>query len=138
MKRLLATALAVLLVAAAFLWWGGGPLAIIPGGALSGEEASASSWSEVVSASGTFDLEVRPDDPYSVRINFVYRDGDLYIDPAEGRQWYEYLLADLSVRVRIGGRVYRARAVRVTEPEELTGFDRERRVYRLELVEGGA
>ena len=135
MTRPLATALAVLLAVAAFLWWGGGPLGVIPGGELSGEEASASSWSEVVSESGPLDLETRPDDPYSVRINFVFRDGDVYIDPAEGRQWYEYLLANPSVRVRIDGRVYRARAVPVTDQAELVGFDRERRVYRLELVD---
>jgi len=111
----------------------GGPAGIMPGGELSGEEATASAWSEVVSESGTLDLETRPEDPYSVRINVIFRDGDVYIDPAEGRQWYEHLLSDPSVRVRIGDRIYRARAVPVTDASELVGFDPERNVYRLEL-----
>jgi hypothetical protein len=114
----------------------GGPAGIIPGGELSGEEATAGAWSEVVSDSGTLDLETRPEDPYSVRINFFFRGGEIYIDPAEGRRWYEHLQDDPSVRVRFDGLIYRARAVPVTDPQELEGFDPERRVYRLELVGG--
>jgi len=113
----------------------GGPAGIIPGGELSGEEATSNAWSDVVSESGRLDLETRPEDPYSVRVNFVFRDGNVYIDPAEGRQWFEHLMADRSVRVRIDDRVYRARAVPVTDPNELAGFDPERRVHRLELVD---
>lgn len=116
----------------------GGPLGIIPGGELSGTEASASSWSGVVSESGTLELETRPEDPYSVRIGFVLRDGKVYIDPAEERGWYQHLKANPSVRVRIHERVYRARAVAVTDPAELEGFDPERRVQRLELVDPDA
>jgi hypothetical protein len=41
------------------------------------------------------------------------------------------------VRVRIDGDVYRARAVDVTDADELEGFDPDRHVKRLELV-GGA
>jgi hypothetical protein len=112
----------------------GGPLGILPGGALSGEEATAGAWSEVVSESGTLDLETRPEDPYSVRIGFFFRDGNVYIDPAEGRGWYENLKADPAVRVRIDDRIYRARAVAVTDPGELEGFDPDRIVQRLELT----
>ena len=114
----------------------GGPIGIIPGGILSGEEASAAAWSEVVSGSGTLDLETDPEDPYSVRIGFVFREGQVYIDPAQGRRWYQNLLADRSVRVRIDGRIYRARAVAVTDPDELQGFDPERHLQRLALVDG--
>ena len=114
----------------------GGPIGIIPGGVLSGEEASAAAWSEVVSDSGTLDLETDPGDPYSVRIGFVFREGNVYIDPAQERRWYQNLQANPSVRVRIEGRIYRARAVAVTDPEELRGFDPERHLQRLELVDG--
>ncbi len=115
----------------------GGPAGVIPGGELAGEEATAATWSEVVSESGTLDLETRPGEPYSVRVNYVFRDGNVYIDPADGRAWYRYLTADRSVRVRLDGRIYRARAVAVTDPDERVGFDPERHVQRLELVEGG-
>jgi hypothetical protein len=113
----------------------GGPAGIIPGGELSGEEGTAGTWSEVVSESGTLDIETRPEDPYSVRVNYVFRDGNVYIDPAEGRAWYQHLIADRSVRVRIDGRIYRARAVAVTDSAEQSGFDPERVLQRLELVE---
>ena len=116
----------------------GGPIGIIPGGELSGEEVSADAWSEVISDSGTLDLETDPANPYSVRIGFVFRDGTLYIDPAEERRWYQNLRADPSVRVRLDGRIYRARAVRVTDPDELQGFDPDRHVHRLELAGGDA
>ncbi len=112
----------------------GGPIGIIPGGALSGEEATASSWSEVVTESGTLVLETRPQDPYSVHVGYVFRDGNIYIDPAEERNWYHNIQDDPSVRVRFGDRIYRARAVAVTDPAELEGFDPDRRVQRLELA----
>lgn len=115
----------------------GGPIGIIPGGALSGEEATATAWTEVVSDSGTLEIETRPEDPYSVRIGYVFREGNVYIDPAEDRAWYQNLEADPSVRVRFDNRVYRARAVPVTDAAELEGFDPERRVQRLELVNQG-
>ncbi len=122
---------AVLLVAVAAC---GGPISIFPGGRLSGEEASAGAWTEVISDSGILDLETRPEDPYSVRIGYVFREGRVYIDPAEDRGWYPHLKADPSVRVRFEGRIYRVRAVPVTDAAELEGFDPERRVQRLELA----
>jgi len=115
----------------------GGPIGIIPGGALSGEEATANAWTEVVSDSGTLELETRPEDPYSVRVGYVFREGNVYIDPAEERAWYQNIRADPSVRVRFDNRVYRARAVPVRDAAELEGFDPERRVQRLELVNQG-
>ena len=112
----------------------GEPIGIIPGGVLSGDEATASSWSEVVSESGTLELETRPQDPYSVRIGYVFSDGNIYIDPAEERNWYHNIKDDPSVRVRFGNRIYRARAVAVTDPAELEDFGPDRRVLRLELA----
>jgi hypothetical protein len=76
--------------------------------------------------------------PHSVRIGFVLRDGKIYIDPSEERGWYQRLKANPSVRVRIGGLIYRARAVRVTDPAELEGFEPDRDVQRLELAGGDA
>jgi len=110
----------------------GGPVLVFPGGALSGEVVSepVEDWSFADDA--FVDLEVRPDDPYSVELNYVVRDGVLYIDPAEGRTWYEYLKEDPDVRVRFGDEVYPVRATLVGEPGELPGFDPERWIYRLD------
>jgi hypothetical protein len=110
----------------------GGPVLFFPGGALSGEVVTepVDDWSFVDDA--FVDLELRPGDPYSVQVNYVVRDGALYIDPAEGRRWFALLQADDRLRVRFDGRVYPVRAVLVGRPGELEGFDPERFVYRLE------
>ncbi len=118
---------------------GGGPIELIPGafalpgGVLSGEPATARSWSEVVQEDGVLDLETLPADPYSSRIGFVMKGDAIYVDPAAERQWNENMKADPSVRVRIDGRVYAATAIPVTDPSERQGFDADRDVYRLDL-----
>jgi len=119
-------ALCVLLLAC------GGPFLVFPGGELSGELVTepVEDWSF---ADDTFvDLEVRLDDPYSVELNYVVRDGQLFIDPAEGRTWFDFLREDPRARVRFDGRIYPVTAVLVGEPGELDGFDPDRYVYRLD------
>lgn len=110
----------------------GGPFLVFPGGELSGEvvEEPVEDWSF---AEDTFmDLEVRPDDPYSVELNYVVRDGQLFIDPAEGRRWFDYLREDPRVRVRFGDRIYPGTAVLVGRPGEVEGFPEDRYVYRID------
>ena len=113
----------------------GGPFLVFPGGSLSGEVVSEApvDWSFVDSS--FMDLEVRPDDPYSVTINYFVKDGKLYIDPAPDRQWTTYLREDSRVRVRFGldDRVYLLKAVLVSEPgNAFEDFDPTRYIYRLE------
>ncbi len=112
----------------------GGPIGMIPGGALSGTEtAPPADWSSVDSS--FMDLELRPDDPYSVTINYFVKDGKLYIDPSPDREWAKILAGDDRVRVRFGfgDEVYPLRAVRVSEPgETYLDFDPARAVYRLD------
>ena len=127
-----------------FLLWlcGGcasGPTEIIPfafalpGGELSGEAASADSWSDVVTEDGVLDLETRPDDPYSVRIGFTMRGDSICIDPGSGRKWLANLQSDSRVRIRIDQNIYQAMAISVTDAGELEGFDATRHVFRLDL-----
>ncbi len=78
------------------------------------------------------DLELRPEDPYSVQLNYIVREGQLLIDPKEGRRWFEYLKADARVRVRFDGKIYPLTAVLVGRPGELEGFDADRFIYRLD------
>lgn len=110
----------------------GGPFYAIPGGALDGPVATSipSDWSSL--QDGVMHVETRIDDPYSVEINYVVRNGKLYIDPAEGRAWLDHLRADPKVRVRIDGTVYPMQATLVQDPAEREGFDADRFVYRLE------
>ena len=110
----------------------GGPFLVFPGGALRGTvvDARVDDWSFL---DATFvELETRPDDPYSVQLNYIVRDGQLYIDPSEGKQWLEHLRADPRVRARFGDRIYPLQAVLVGEPGELEGFDADRFIYRLD------
>jgi hypothetical protein len=110
----------------------GGPFLMIPGSALSGEVVTepVEDWSFVDS---TFlDLETRPSDPYSVELNYFVREGKLYIDPAEGRRWFDYLRADPLVRIRFDGKIYPVRAVLAGSPGEIEGFAPDRYVYRLD------
>lgn len=110
----------------------GGPFLMIPGGALRGEVVSEpiDDWSFVDDA--FVDVEFRPSDPYSVELNYFVKEGRLYIDPAEGRRWLDYLREDPRVRVRFGDKIYELRAERVEDAAELVGFDPDRFVYRLE------
>ncbi len=110
----------------------GGPVFIIPGGTLRGDVVSepVTDWSFVEES--FVDVEFRPDDPYSVELNYFVKQGRLYIDPAEGRKWLEYLRADPRVRVRFENSIYELKAVLVEDEAELEGFDPTRFVYRLD------
>ena len=110
----------------------GGPFFVIPGGELSGEvvNESVTDWSFVTER--WMELETRPNDPYSVQIAYFVREGKLYIDPAEGRRWFDHIRADPQVQVRFGNKIYPLQAVLVGRPGELEGFDPERFVYRLD------
>jgi hypothetical protein len=110
----------------------GGPILVYPGGQLSGQVVTepVANWSFL--DEWFIDLETRPDDPYSVQLNYIVRDGALYVDPAEGRRWLEHIRADPRVRARFSGRIYPLEAVLVGQPGELEGFDADRFIYRLD------
>ena len=118
-------------VAAALLGCGG-PFLVFPGLELSGEVVTepVEDWSFVTSV--FLDLETRPDDPYSVELNYFVKNGGLYIDPSEGRRWLDYIRDDPRVRARFGNKIYPLQAVLVEDPVELEGFDPDRFIYRLD------
>ena len=119
------------LVAALLTAGCGGPFLVFPGGALRGTVATepVRDWSFVDDA--FIDLELRPEDPYSIELNYTLREGRLYVDPAEGRRWLEMLRADSRARVRFGSTVYPVEARLVGKPGELEGFDPDRFIYEL-------
>ena len=61
-------------------------------------------------------------------------DGQLYIDAAKERRWYQYLRQDNRVRVALGGSVYPALAVPVTQADIITAFRPERVIFRIDPV----
>ena len=90
-----------------------GPLGGIPGGRLEGVEVPLEPGS-IPADITVLQLETNPAEPYSVNIGFVRVDGQLYIDPAPERRWYENLEANPRVRVRFDGQqaVHPRRSVR--------------------------
>ena len=113
----------------------GGPVFMLPAGALKGEVVATAPPNWSFASDRFIDLETRPEDPYSVALNYVVKDGELFIDPAEGRTWFDHLRANPNVRVRLGGKIYPAKAVLVGRPGEVEGFPEDRYVYRLDPVD---
>ena len=61
----------------------------------------------------------RPAAPHSVRLFGVSHEGALYV-PAQGgagKDWPHFAVSDPRVRVKIGDKIYPARATRVSDPE---------------------
>ena len=122
--RRLGTALGAALLAGAAC---GGPLGPIPGGRLTGEEASFGPDAlATIDAAHTVQLETRPGDPYSVNVWCGVVDGRIYVptslilgtDDPEERTWVLHARADPRVRMRVDGRLYDFTAVRVSDATE--------------------
>lgn len=99
------------------------PVGPVPGGALDGTTAAIpDGWDEARDAA-LFQLQTRPDDPYSVNLWGVVVDGHLYVASGEGAssRWVGHLANDDSVRLRLGEAIYDLRAVRVADAGELEG-----------------
>jgi len=91
------------------------PFIVFSGGALSGDVGTPpDDWSELRSEE-TFQLETRPDDPYSVNIWAVGIGPDVYIGTGpDGTTWSEILNDDPRVRLRVGETLYLLEAHPVT------------------------
>ena len=102
-----------------------GPLGPLPGGELDGEPSSSApvDWS-FSHAHETIQLEVRPDDPYSVNVWCVATHGKLYVGAGRGESsfWARALLEEPEARLRIGTTLYDIIATRVTDTAEIEAF----------------
>ena len=107
-----------------------------PGGRLEGREASLSQYDRMALPESTVVLlETRPAKPYSVHVQLFRLAEGLYFDPAAERRWLQFIDEDDRVRIRFSGdpTVYRARAVRETDPEVLARFDDDLVILRVEI-----
>lgn len=95
------------------------PFIVFAGGELSGEvEPPPDDWSELASEE-TFQLETRPEDPYSVNLWAVGIGRDVYIGTGPGgTSWSEYIQEDPRVRLRVGDTLYPLLARPVTDLRE--------------------
>jgi hypothetical protein len=98
----------------------GGPFLIIPGGALSGEVVTepVTDWSFL--EDGIFELETRPDDPYSVNIWGVGVGEYFYVAASDAQnEWAKGIAADENVRLKVGESLFELRGVRVEDEAEI-------------------
>ena len=95
------------------------PFIVFAGGELSGhEQTPPDDWSQLESEE-LFQLETRPNDPYSVNIWAVGIGEDAYIGTGpDGTNWSSYIQDDPRVRLRVGETLYPLLAHPVTEREE--------------------
>ncbi|HEY8120313.1 MAG TPA: hypothetical protein VII78_03270 [Myxococcota bacterium] len=96
----------------------------VPGGELAGEAAPPpAAWSDALGGDRAMcEIEARPANPHSIQLECFTRDGALYVQSHRWalaawwpESWAEVWLAEPDVRVRIDGRIYALRAVRVTD-----------------------
>ncbi len=106
------------------------PVLIFSGGTLSGPVSDPDSFTFAAQYK-LLQLEVRPADPYSVNLRVLMHDNELYVDAAEHRRWHKYLKLNHAVRIKLGGSVYPATAVRIDDPEIIKLFINGRTIYRL-------
>ena len=90
------------------------PIAMLAGKRLSGEEQPYPADWQVCNEHMTLAVESRPEDPHSVTTLCIVRNGTLYIPAVSGsrKKWPQYVLADSQVRIKIGDKVYPAKATR--------------------------
>ena len=104
-----------------------GPIGPFSSGQLKGELQSGpvAGWT-FLDSEETVQLETRPDDPYSINIWIGRHDGKPYIvtslilgeeEPSQ-RAWVQQVEKDPRVRIRVAGKLYERRAVRVSDPDE--------------------
>jgi hypothetical protein len=121
LKRLAQVLVAILILAAVVYPFRRDPIGPLAGKRLTGEVASETpaDWS-FSDAHMTIAVEVRPDDPHSITTICFVHEGTLYV-PAQGgseKEWTQMVLADPRVRLKIGERIYPARATRITDESQ--------------------
>lgn len=95
------------------------PFIVFAGGELSGEERTPPDDWSLLRDEETFQLETRPDDPYSVNIWAVGIGRDAYIGTGpDGTRWSGHIDANPQVRLRVGEVVYPLLARPVTNTDE--------------------
>ncbi len=100
-----------------------GPMGLLPGGQLSGEDRPVPSSWNFAGTSGQAQLETRPEEPYSVNINYTIVDERLYINAGDTEtEWAKHIAVNPDVRLRMDGVLYDLHAERVSDPAEIARF----------------
>ena len=126
----IAAVLALIVMTLSFLYLNRrDPYRIIPGKQVTGEEGPGpiQDWSFTLEHRGVVN-EVRPANPYSVNTSSLLVEDVLYIPSGSGEhsRWAQFLVEDPNMRLKVGNKIYKVRAIRVEEPSRL---DRVREAY---------
>lgn len=121
LKRLGQALVAILILAAIAYPFRRDPIGPLAGKELSGEVAAEtpSDWG-FTDEHMTIAVEVRPEDPHSITTICFVHEGALYV-PAQGgsdKEWTQMVLADPRVRLKIGDRIYPAKATRIADESQ--------------------
>jgi hypothetical protein len=122
--RIIGVFIAALVIGFAIIWLvRTDPMGPLSGRTVTGEEVAYPADWAFTNDHSLIAVETRPDDPHSVTTICLVVDGDLYVPAQNGseKKWTQYVLDDARVRLKIGDRVYPARAVRV-EPDDREPF----------------
>jgi len=99
------------------------PLVVLSGGELSGTISEVPETWQIDEISALAQLETRPSEPYSINLVYVQMNGQLYIYAGDNRtNWVQHIEEDPRIRLRIKETIYPARAVRVTNDDEISAF----------------
>ncbi|MBW2416112.1 MAG: hypothetical protein JRG76_16565 [Deltaproteobacteria bacterium] len=134
------------LIVAGENWASDGPLLGFAGGALSGPVATPPPDWSFTSDTYVVEIEVRPDDPYSVNLLCASVADRLYVASGSGPDatWVRALRQNPALRLRVGDRIYELQATRVTDSAEidvyLDAFEEKygARPQRSEFIPSGA
>ena len=89
-------------------------------------DEAVTDWSPLLEGANHVEIEVDPAAPRSLTTSFLVRDGVLYVPSmfAAHKRWPKLVLADGRVVLRVHGKLYERRAVRVTDPVEIRALVR--------------
>lgn len=100
-----------------------GPFIFMAGGQLSGNVVDAPTRWQLDKDAAVAQLETQPEDPYSINLTYVQLDGRLYAYAGDTQtNWVKNIEQSPLVRIRIDDTVYRAKAIRVNDKDELAKF----------------
>jgi hypothetical protein len=119
LKAVVALILLTTIGVAGIRFFSDGPIAVLPGGPMSGEVATSDFPGFGDQAGGVLEFQVSGWRPSSRTVIGMMVDGDLYIPAvaAERKWWPAQALADPNVIIRHNGVLYPRTAARVTDPD---------------------
>ena len=99
------------------------PFGIFPGAELDSPVKDVPAEWAFAQLSGLAQLEVNPNEPYSVNLVYTVVDGQIYINAGDTRtKWVEFIEENPNIRLQIDEAIYELKADRVNDAEVVAKF----------------